>query len=505
MKFEEWKELMRQQWKELAEKRREGMTHSEIHNHESQLGMMSKNDPEYGQTYTITYNVTGNVDTTGWPTEIKSARTLKLNIPIPYGATGSVDANTLFTYDNGVFTIEDVQQDIEITVNVTDVLYENAKLGDYLYSDWTFGPTEKAGYLGRCVGRATENEGKSVWCSKQSSSERYWSTEDKNTGINDFANANAAKTDFGGKANTELLLSLGKDKYPAAKWASEQFQGNGYLPAVGELYKCCAEIKLYVYSGVVYSSTEKDSASAWTTSTTNKSVGNKQKRAYSYRIVSFLQLSGKLVDIDFNNNQYVDLGLPSGTKWATMNVGATSETDVGLYFQWGDIQGYTVSQVGSGDGQKLFNRSDYKFNQIEDDQQSLTKYNDSDKKYYLDSEDDAASYILGGDWKIPTKSQIQELYSSDNCTMTMTTKNNTDGCLFVSKINGAELFIPASGMVFNADISDRDECFIHTNECNPYSYNTFIFDKSSGGTGFSTTPRWYGAPVRGIVSHKLSL
>ena len=43
---------------------------------------------------------------------------------------------------------------------------------------------------------------------------------------------------------------------------------------------------------------------------------------------------------------YVDLGLPSGTLWATKNVGATNETDYGLYFQWGDTQGYTSEQVG---------------------------------------------------------------------------------------------------------------------------------------------------------------
>jgi len=228
MNFEEWQALMRAQ--------RNGGTSSEIHNHESQLGVLGQYDPEYGQTYTITYNVTGNFDVSNLPTEIKSARTLKLNIPIPYGATGGVDANVAHTYEDGVLTIQDVQQDIEIAIVVGDVLYENAKVGDYLYSDWTFGPTEKAGYLGRCIGLATENEGKSVWFNR-SSSEMKWSTEKVDTGLDDFTSRDTADTDFNGKANTELLLSLGADKYPAARWASEQFQGNGYLPAFGELDK----------------------------------------------------------------------------------------------------------------------------------------------------------------------------------------------------------------------------------------------------------------------------
>lgn len=281
-----------EEWKALVQKRREGMTHSEIHNYESQLGVSSQYDPEYGQTYTITYNVTGNFDVSNLPTQIKSERTLKLNIPIPYGAAVSVDANVAHTYENGVLTIQDVQQDIEIAINVGDVLYENAKLGDYLYSDWTFGPTEKAGYLGRCVGLATENEGKSVWSSPSSSSKMVWSTEQVDTGINNFANADTAKTDFNGKTNTELLLSLGANKYPSAAYASEQFQGNGYLPTTGELYKCYNRIKMYIYSGTVWSSTETSSSHAWSVSISSGGVVSYGKSSSLCYVFGFIQLSG---------------------------------------------------------------------------------------------------------------------------------------------------------------------------------------------------------------------
>ena len=63
----------------------------------------------------------------------------------------------------------------------------------------------------------------------------------------------------------------------------------------------------------------------------------------------------------YNGHAYVEIG---GLKWATMNVGATSETDYGLYFQWGDTQGYTASQVGSGEGQKAFYWTDYKYSDM---------------------------------------------------------------------------------------------------------------------------------------------
>lgn len=55
-------------------------------------------------------------------------------------------------------------------------------------------------------------------------------------------------------------------------------------------------------------------------------------------------------DLNANGHAYVDLDLPSGTLWATMNIGASSETDSGLYFQWGDTQGYNASQIGDGSG-----------------------------------------------------------------------------------------------------------------------------------------------------------
>lgn len=58
----------------------------------------------------------------------------------------------------------------------------------------------------------------------------------------------------------------------------------------------------------------------------------------------------------FNGYEYVDLGLPSGTLWAKMNVGAESETDYGLYFAWGETQGYADAST------KAFSWADYKFN-----------------------------------------------------------------------------------------------------------------------------------------------
>lgn len=144
---------------------------------------------------------------------------------------------------------------------------------------------------------------------------------------------------------------------------------------------------------------------------------------------------------------YVDLGLPSGTKWARMNVGAESETDYGLKFQWGDTQGYTNEQVGSGEGQKYFGWADYKYNPSGDGS-TMTKYNKTDKLTTLEASDDAVIANWGGSWRMPTETDFNELLNTSNCSNEWVTNyqgTNVNGLLFTSKTNGKTLFFPAAG------------------------------------------------------------
>ena len=104
-----------------------------------------------------------------------------------------------------------------------------------------------------------------------------------------------------------------------------------------------------------------------------------------------------------NGFEYVDLGLPSGTKWAKCNVGAKNETDFGLYFSWGETEGYD-SIINT----KQFSLKYYKFSYHYSDS-AFTKYNETDGKTVLDLEDDAAYVNMGGRWHMPSKEQIKEL------------------------------------------------------------------------------------------------
>ena len=200
-----------------------------------------------------------------------------------------------------------------------------------------------------------------------------------------------------------------------------------------------------------------------------------------------------------NNNgfEYVDLGLPSGTLWATMNVGASKPSDAGLYFQWGDTVGYTADQVGTGDGKKAFasDESDYKFGVYP----NFSKYTTTGAT--LDLEDDAAHANMGGEWHIPTPTQIKELFN--NTTNTWTTQDGVNGRLFTSKKDGTKsIFIPAAGDAWDGSVRDSGDygsvwsSVLDTDGGNGGQNLGFFSDNANllGGND-----RYNGFSVRGVI------
>lgn len=104
---------------------------------------------------------------------------------------------------------------------------------------------------------------------------------------------------------------------------------------------------------------------------------------------------------------FVDLGLPSVTKWATTNFGALTPEQAGYYYQWGDVVGWTAAQVGV-DKRFASDWSDYKYynNGV------FSKYNTTDGKSNLDQEDDVVNIVYGLNYHIPTKEDILELFNN---------------------------------------------------------------------------------------------
>lgn len=149
-----------------------------------------------------------------------------------------------------------------------------------------------------------------------------------------------------------------------------------------------------------------------------------------------------------DEHEWVDLGLPSGTLWATMNVGAAKPEEDGYYFAWGETE-----------PKSDYRDVTYKF--FQDDK--YLKYNTDDlwgqvdNKTELDPEDDAATAIWGDGWQMPTIAQLSELFNNRNTEKVKTTLNNIQGIRIISKFNGNEIFLPLSGHMEASILNNVDE------------------------------------------------
>ena len=193
------------------------------------------------------------------------------------------------------------------------------------------------------------------------------------------------------------------------------------------------------------------------------------------------------------------MGLPSGTKWASQNVGARKPSDYGLYFQWGDTKGYTKEQVGKGEGQKKFSSdwSDYKWGISP----NFTKY--TTPGAILELEDDAAHVNMGGDWHMPTPTQINELLNTAYTTNEWTAQDGINGRLFTSKSDPSKsIFIPAAGYAWDGSFhfSSGGGALVWSSMLDADSafYGQYL-DFFSDNASLSNYDRYYGFSVRGVV------
>ena len=199
----------------------------------------------------------------------------------------------------------------------------------------------------------------------------------------------------------------------------------------------------------------------------------------------------------FNGHEYIDLGLPSGTLWATTNIGATTPEGYGNYYAWGETKPKTD-----------YNWSTYKFNPSGDGL-TMTKYNETDGLMTLEAEDDVAHVLWGGDWHIPTEEQCDELLNTDYVTNAWVTNYNDsgiNGSLFTSVSNGNAIFIPAGGYyennrVYNAGYNANVWASgLYSDTYSGYLYNVALnLFSSSSNVNVNGANRNYGRSVRPVI------
>lgn len=181
----------------------------------------------------------------------------------------------------------------------------------------------------------------------------------------------------------------------------------------------------------------------------------------------------------FNNNghEYVDLGLPSGTLWATCNVGGATPADGGLAFAWGEVETkdeYTMETYKYANGSSVFDNS------------AFTKYNPSDGLQYLLPEDDVAHVVMGGDWHMPNVAQYVELMENGSFTY------KSGLFTFTSSVNGNQMKIRFNntGRIWLADLN--------TGGCKWAQVAEWL---GGGSNRYLGTARYYGYSVRGVIGN----
>ena len=191
-------------------------------------------------------------------------------------------------------------------------------------------------------------------------------------------------------------------------------------------------------------------------------------------------------DGSMEGHNYVDLGLTSGTLWATCNVGAFAPFDFGDYFAWGETEPKT---------EKYYDWTNYKWSTGQDGHYS--KYTDEDGKTVLDREDDAAWANWGGDWRMPTQEEMEELREECKWKWIWMFK-----CFNITGPNGKSIILPAAGYY------NQGGCYNVNTECRYWTSSIYTRDIEEAyfllGEYRHVDPvagdRYYGRSVRPVCS-----
>ena len=211
---------------------------------------------------------------------------------------------------------------------------------------------------------------------------------------------------------------------------------------------------------------------------------------------------------ELSGHTWVDLGLPSGTRWATTNVGAENPEDYGDYYAWGETQPhYSVNGTDTTwlNGYEAgYKWTTYRY--CNGSESTLTKYcsNESygnegftDTLTTLESIDDAATANWGAGWRMPTQEELQELY--DNCTREWTEQNGVSGRLLTGP-NGNSIFLPAAGYRSDSSLYNAvSGGYYWSSSLNNYPVEAWLLYFDSGYCGmYPGNYRYYGQSFRAV-------
>ena len=236
--------------------------------------------------------------------------------------------------------------------------------------------------------------------------------------------------------------------------------------------------------------------------------GNTSAAAALAQIIQKLEeLKDKIGGGGGSTEEYVDLGLPSGIKWAKRNLGASKPSDYGHYYAWGETEPktdytwatYKWMQAGQSDWKHITKYT------IADGQTEGIWYDAGgtfigDNKTTLEAADDAATRKLGSPWRTPTLVEIRELLDANNCTWTWTTQDGKNGYEVKSKTNGNSIFLPAAGYRRGSVLYDAGSggYYWSSSLYAAGSYDARDLNFDSGGHDWNNGGRCFGFSVRPV-------
>jgi hypothetical protein len=193
-------------------------------------------------------------------------------------------------------------------------------------------------------------------------------------------------------------------------------------------------------------------------------------------------------------HKFIDLGLPSKLLWAEANIGAETAADDGIYFSWAETDPNTKESYGW---------ANYKYGSPTT---ALERYNSTDGRTQLETEDDAACANWGTECRMPTIKEFEELRNEENCTWEWTSMTNSkdktiNGYKVTSVKNGKSIFFPATGDFTGEDLYGYNEygCYWSSSF---YTINIkyawyLYFDKKEQNSSFYY--RFDGYPIRPVA------
>ena len=288
----------------------------------------------------------------------------------------------------------------------------------------------------------------------------------------------------GGHTNDGIGYFSQHQSFSVEQWRLLEESGAVFLPAAGIFISPNHFITAIEEGAHYYTSNQYDEdnaywfgfRSSYYTINYNKKHMRRSVRLVHDTIISF-------------EPEYVDLGL--SVKWATCNVGATKPEEYGNYFAWGET-----------DSKEVYDWSSYLW--CNGTEESINKYNTTDRLTTLLPEDDAAHVNWGEEWRMPTDKEWTEL--RENCIWTQTMQSGINGYK-VTGINGNSIFLPAAGFHYANGLSytnsHGDYWSSSRNAVNLNGALHIYFEPNS--VNRSNSYRYYGFPIRPVyVDHTLS-